>query len=190
MTGKSTCLVEDKWLTTPFMHTGKSPLDRISYCLLVLMKYLSWLEPTTEPVSKDVSIMKLFSFMSDLDEIWSQISHWESHRACHGDEYPPECVYTYTNAHQANTVATHGLARLILLLLLDRRPGSHLTLPVKVMGSEYKEGMMAQASASIISAAAYLSAFDIGCAYLRIILPLQFVAQHSPQLSRRWRARV
>lgn len=187
MTGKPTCLAEERWLTGPFMYTAKSPLDRINDCLLVMMTYVSWLEARPanlihqpESTLDDQSITKLSSLMGDLDDIWSQISHWEIRRACDDsetDQYSSLYVYTYTNAHQANSAAIHGLARLILLLLLDCQ-----TSP---MGREAREQMMVQASASILSAATYLSTFDIGCAYLRIITPLQIVAQRSPNSEQR-----
>ncbi|CRG84230.1 hypothetical protein PISL3812_01543 [Talaromyces islandicus] len=190
MTGKSTFLAEERWLTVPFMHTDKSPLDRINDCLLVMMNYISQLEvgPVDwtnhiEPPLDGQSTMVLSGLMSDLDEIWSQISHWEIPRVFEDDSErghdSSEFVYTYSNAHQANSVAIYSLARLILLLLLDRQISSHFTL------SADKEGMMMQASASILSAARYLSTFDIGCAYLRIITPLQIVAQHSPSSAQR-----
>jgi hypothetical protein len=187
MMRKSTCLAEEKWLTVPFMHTTKSPLDRINDCLLVMTNYVSWLEAKpaglTDPIEStldDQCIMRLSSLTVNLDEIWSQISHWEIPRLRDDSEtgqYSSECVYTYTNAHQANSIAIHGLARLILLLLLDRQ-----TSPM-VKGDNGE--MVMQASASIISAATYLSTFDIGCAYLRIITPLQIVAQRSPSNSQR-----
>lgn len=194
MTGKSTCLAEEKWLAVPFMYTKKSPLDRINDFLLVMMDYASRLGiKPAESAHKiastldDQSIMKLSGLMSDLDQIWSQISHWEIPRACDDSEtgqYSSESVYTYTNAHQANSVATYSLARLIVLLLLDRQTPSYFTL-TKPMDNEDNEETMMQASASIISAATYLSTFDIGCAYLRIITPLQIVAQHSPSPAQR-----
>lgn len=188
MTGKSTCLAEERWLTVPFMHTAKSPLDRTNDSLLVMMKYVSWLEAgpadfidRIEPKLDEQSVMKFYGFMGDLDEIWNQISHWEIPQASCDDsetgKYSSGCVYTYTNAHQANTVAIHGLARLILVRLLDSQ-----TSPLVM---EDKEQMTVQASASILSAATYLSTFDIGCAYLRIITPLQIVAQRSPNSAQR-----
>ncbi|QKX58231.1 uncharacterized protein TRUGW13939_05352 [Talaromyces rugulosus] len=187
MTGKSTCLAEEKWLTVPFMYTTKSPLDRINDCLLVMMNNVSWMEDRpaglidpTKSTLDDQCIIRLSCLMVELDEIWSQISHWEIPRSGDNSEtgqFSSGCVYTYTNAHRANSVAIHSLARLTLLLLLDRQ-----TSP---MGKgDYRE-MIMQASASIISAATYLSTFDIGCAYLRIITPLQIVAQRSPSNSQR-----
>jgi flagellin-specific chaperone FliS len=175
------------------MYTDKSPLDRTNDCLLVMMDYISQLETRfadwtdqIEPTLDDKAIMKLSGLMSDLDEIWSQISHWEISRACDDletDPYSSEYVYTYTNAYQANSVAIHSLARLILLLLLGHQTSSsYFALPAD---QKDKVEKMTHASTSIISAAACLSTFDIGCAYLRIITPLQIVAQYSPRRRQR-----
>ncbi|KAH8705227.1 hypothetical protein BGW36DRAFT_286162 [Talaromyces proteolyticus] len=187
MTGNPTCLSEEEWLTIPFIGIKKSPSEEINDVLLAIIKLLAQLRTSTvvgvghsEQVNmQEKVLLNLCYLKAELDRIWNEINHWEIHNMVDAPN-TLESHYTYTNASEARIVAMHGYARLIILLLLDKFPSLIPSYPAEIMNENYKESQLTQASASIISAASYLSQFDIGCAYLRMTLPVQLVAQGSP----------
>lgn len=85
----------------------------------------------------------------------------------------------YRDPFTSSVIAFYNTARILVLSILSLIK-SHLIL--------YEEQVTAH-SASILHAAQYLDEHDIGCAYIRFVLPLKVVGISSPSMVHRERAR-
>lgn len=102
-------------------------------------------------------------------------------------------LYDFASPIHAKIVAMHACARIIILGILSSTTLSPSPWPCFFPIENWHDGTlileMEEASKRIISASQYLSRFMIGCAYARMVLPLQLVGQMSPSQSQRAEAR-
>jgi hypothetical protein len=210
MTGRPTCLADEEWLYQPFSQQMRTKFDIIDDILLLIPKYLSELRDELsyavdifqQESAKQKFLRGIDSMKQDLDELQSHIlqflqptsSSKESASApnigTHENNPDYYGSYNYTNPIQAKIVAMHACAKIIILGILSSTTLSSLSpwpcfFPIENWHDETLIAEIEEASKQILSASQYLSQFIIGCAYIRMILPLQLVGLMSPNQSQR-----
>ncbi|EED22788.1 hypothetical protein TSTA_062750 [Talaromyces stipitatus ATCC 10500] len=208
--GKPTCFANDEWLSTPFTQLPKSLSERINDMLLLIPRYLHELQielfNTFDELERHnvrkAFMHKIGSVKRDLDEIRRRKSQSlkrvrsreRSVPNSEDDDNPLyHTSYEYTSPIQARIVAMEACARIIIMSIelssTTRTPPWPCFFPIEDWNNENLTIEVEGASRDIIFASQYLSRFMIGCAYIRMILPLQVVAQMSPNHDQRVTAR-
>lgn len=197
-------------MSTPFSQFRKSNSEKINDILLTIPKYLAELRAeqlyTAEEIEKHILkqdfIRKIGLLEDKLDEISGHMLPKEVNSSSCSDNY---CTTNsindqnrefcnsshYTTALQAKDIAMHACCKIILLHIMSsasqRYPApSFCTLHLH--NSKHDEGTLKHIEAystSILDVAKYLSQFHIGCAYVRMALPLQLVGEVSPSPEQR-----
>lgn len=207
MTGRPTCLADEEWLLKPFPQQTRTTFEIINDILLLIPKYVSELQygPSfavgkfEQDSAKQKFMRRIDSMKNDLDGLQSHILQFlrpipsrdpsltDNNTPYHHDSYD------FTSPVHAKIVAMHACARIIILGILSSTslslPAWPCFFPIENWHDETLIADIEEASKRIISASQYLSRFIIGCAYLRMILPLQLVGQMSPNQAQRAEAR-
>jgi hypothetical protein len=129
--------------------------------------------------------VRMWSFLSILDQLWEQLGLHECHDpnakvvtydaencdpnpAVKGDPFFVQ--YTYSSASIAMTIAYYRMARILILSILSQL-------------SDFKwvyDDEIALHSKSIISSATFFDQQNIGYHYVQMVLPLRIVGEKSP----------
>ncbi|OKL58079.1 hypothetical protein UA08_06666 [Talaromyces atroroseus] len=213
-TGNPTCLAEEAWLSIPFFHSLKSNSEKINDILLLMPSYLFELRAKLSCITdlteseriKNEFMQKLSHILEALDGMQIPIAQLENPSPYFSNKYYTDLddqsldyyrgSYSFSTAIEAKEIAMHASARIIILCIL-----SSVTLSSSLSsascfviqsyyGDEDITREIEQASTSILSAAMFLSQVEIGCAYVRMVLPLQLVAQVSRNHTQRTAART
>jgi hypothetical protein len=216
MTGNPTCLTDETWLSIPFSHSFKSNSEKINDILLTIPRFLFELRAklsctadlTEEEHLKHGFMQRIGHLMETLDNIQRHMSQSAISNPYFSSQYSTtnlnvddrylDCCssYKFSNAIEAKDVAMHACARIVIFgILASGTLSSQLSSACSFdMQSYYSDQDITrgieQASTSVLSAATFLSQVEIGCAYIRMILPLQLVAQVSPSHGQRVIART
>lgn len=214
VTGIPTCLANDEWLSKPFPCETRSANRIINDTLLSIPKYLSELQyelssaldPCERNRAEQEFLQKIDCMKRDLDQLHVHILQFLQSMPLGQGSTPAsiiataefnlegECLYNFTSPIHAKTVAMHACATITVLGILS---STNLSLshkscffPIEDYRDENIIFQIEEASKRIISASQYLSRFAIGCAHVRMILPLQLVGQASTNPAQRARARM
>ncbi|KAI7976905.1 hypothetical protein EIK77_010136 [Talaromyces pinophilus] len=207
MTGRPTCLANEEWLLKPFSQEKRTKFEIINDTLLLIPRYLSELQYELSYAvdmfehdsAKQRFTQKIHLMKRDLDELQSHILQFlqpipprdtnstnENGPHYHGS-------YDFTSPIHAKIAAMHACARIIILGILSSKTLSSPLWPCFFPIENWHDGPLIteieESSKRIISASQHLSRFMIGCAYSRMILPLQLVGQMSPSQAQRTEAR-
>ncbi|KAL3709162.1 hypothetical protein TMatcc_002951 [Talaromyces marneffei ATCC 18224] len=213
MTGNPTCLANEEWLLTPFPQQTRTKFEIINDILLLIPKYLSELrkelyyavDTFKQDSAKQKFIWMIDSMKKDLDELQGHILQFLRPMPSSRDSIlapdigtnenePDYCdLYDFTSPIHAKIVAMSACARIVILGILSSTtlstPPWPCFFPIENWHDETLVAEIEEASKQILSASQYLSQFIIGCAYSRMILPLQVVGQMSPNQAQRETAR-
>lgn len=207
MTGRPTSLANEEWLLKPFPQQTRTKFEIINDILLFIPKYLSELQyeisyaaDIFEQDSAKQRFRQNIGFMKrDLDELQSHILQFLKSIPPRDptlmDENSPHYhdLYDFTSPIHAKIAAMHACARIIILGILSSTTLSPPPWPCFFPIENWRDGTLIteieEASKRIISASHHLSRFMIGCAYSRMILPLQLVGQMSPNQGQRAEAK-
>lgn len=208
MTGRSTCLANEEWLLKPFFQQTRTKFELINDTLLLIPKYLSELQHDLSHAidmsegdsARQKLKQKIYIMKQDLDELENHILQFlqpiPSRHPSSTNENNSYHYYSYnfTDPIHANIVAMHACAQIIILGILSSTTSSPPRWPCFFPIEDWHDGgltaEMKEACKRIISASQYLSRFMIGCAYSRMVLPLQLVGQMSPSQAQRTEART
>lgn len=203
MTGRSTCLANEEWLLKPFLQQTRSKFELINDTLLLIPKYLSELQhdlshavdmseedSAWQDLKQKINLMK-----KDLDELESHIFQFlqpipsSNPSSTNDSSSDHHYLYNFTSPIHARIVAMHACARIIILGILSSTTSSSprwpCFFPIEDWHDESLIAEIKEACKRIISASQYLSRFMIGCAYSRMVLPLQLVCQMTPSQAQR-----
>lgn len=207
MTGRPTCLSNEEWLFKPFPQQTRSKFEIINDTLLLIPKYLSELQcelsyavDTREQVSAKQRFMhKIDLRKRDLDELRGHILQFlqpmppRDPISADGNSPDYHDLYDFTSPIHAKIVAMHACARIIILGIQSSTtlspPLWPCFFPIENWHDRSLITEIEEASKRIISASLHLFRFMIGCAYSRMVLPLQLVGQMSPSQAQRAEAR-
>lgn len=207
MTGKPTCLANEEWLLKPFLQQTRTKFEIVNDILLLIPKYLSELQSDLshaidmfeQDSTKQKFMQKINLMKKDLDELESQVFQFlqpipsRDPTSTNENSSYHNGIYNFTSPIHAKIVAMHACARMIILGIQSSTtlspPLWPCFFPIENWHDESLIAGIEESSKRIVSASHHLSQFMIGCAYSRMILPLQLVGQMSPSQVQRAEAR-
>jgi hypothetical protein len=193
---RTSVFATEPWLKIPFSEIPKSSFDEIVDILTMITADLSSLRNVQSDLNRrqrgegqNILQVRMWSFLSILDQLWEQLGSHECHDpnakvvtyyaencdpnpAVKGD--PFFVRYTYSSTFIAMTIAYYRMARILILSILSQL--SH---------SKWVYDEIALHSKSIISSATFFDQQNIGYDYVQMVLPLRIVGEKSPCLVQR-----
>lgn len=196
---EASIFANEEWLTVPFSDRPKTVFDRIIDVLIRLplcAPHLgsSFLSKNSPVGSRPESIldMELKRLKDELDMLWYDLRMKASSHGWDGDFFQGKFGFDFNHptsttdrgtekdAFTSAIIALYNTARIIVLSLF-----AQIRTPL-ILSDE----QITVHSASILHAAEFLHEHDIGCAYIRLLLPLKVVGLLSPETTHRERART